>query len=141
MSKGHFSEKEILPNFNLENKFCYFLDLYMTTEKRTDGERHNKPLDKYKKQLANDAMKSFVTPMHQALRITNSNNNNEIIESAIQFLRDVAENERNKEIAIVEQYIQHLTSLPAFNQMLKNHQTNVTDLIESLKNFSNNPQS
>ena len=136
--KEHFSNKGILPSYELASQFCYFLDLYESISEKTKGVYNNPPLDDHKAALADEAKASLVDSVSASLLIA-KNNHSEIIKTAIDFLADMAKNERNKEIAIVNQYIEHLkTNLPK-NFLQKN--PDIRTLIIRLQNFSENPNS
>lgn len=123
--------KNILPDFKLGARFCYFLDLNFPSF----NSYQNKPLTEHKQALANKAASGLNAPIASNLINPNSDN----IQTAINFLKQVAENERNKEIAAVEHYIDHLSSVLPSKIMQKYPDLKI--LIQELKDFSANPNS
>ena len=119
----------ILPNFNLSDRLCYFLDLQTAIDT-------NKPLTRHKQTLFDEAKETIVQPMGRMLAIDRFNQSEEI-KSAIEFLSKIAQNERNKEIAAVEQYIDKLQKELPPNFLNKNK--DMKELLQRLKNFSANP--
>jgi phosphoglucosamine mutase len=70
----------ILPNFNLSDRLCYFLDLQTAI-------RTNKPLTRHKQALFNEAKETIVQPMSRILAIDRFNQSEEI-KSAIAKLEE-----------------------------------------------------
>lgn len=130
-----FSEANILPEFSAVERFCYFLDLY------TSSQGLNTSLAKHKRQLANAANHNLLAPIRASLAI-NANHKDDAITSAINFLTKVAASERTKEILVIKRYINDLKKNPTIVSILQNQGKNrddLTNLIQDLENFSNNP--
>ena len=91
--------------------------------------------------LAKQAITGLITPIKTAL-VIDKNNNNDVISSAINFLSEVAQSEREKEIRVIKRYIEEIKSNPIVVNVLKNPNKNrddLTNLISSLEAFSANP--
>ena len=83
---------DLIPDFNLANDFVYFYDL-IDPKTRIN----NPPLIKRKKQLWEEAQQAITS-------INNSLIDIETLNTAFEFIRLIAENERKKELAAVKQY-------------------------------------
>lgn len=130
-----FSEANILPEFSATERFCYFLDLY------TSSQGLNTSLARHKRQLANAANHNLLAPIRASLAI-NANHKDDTITSAINFLTKVAASERAKEIFVIKRYINDLKKNPTIVSILQSQGKNrddLTNLIQDLENFSNNP--
>jgi len=126
--KRHFPNT-ILPRYRAAARFVYFNDLIESTQ--------NISLNNHKIQLYNDVMTNLIDPASSIFNI-NEQNNNEVITSAIQFLKSVAANERRKEVLIVQQYLNQLQrDLPP--NILNNKDFN--DIYNKLQQFMNDPES
>lgn len=135
----HFSwdDERSLPSYQASNRFCYFLDLYLSSQGSTTS------LAKHKRQLANAANHNLMAPIRASLAI-NDNHENDVITSAIDFLTKVASSERSKEIKIIKRYINDLKKNPVIVAILQSKGKNrddLTNLIQDLEKFSNNPSS
>ena len=139
---SHFSEKNILPNFELANRFCYFVDLieglhldpgYLPKPMPPTG-----TLIERKQKLYAAAKNGISDVLEQPLAM--GRNSDETIRTAIEFLQHVAENERSKEIQVVEQYMTDLQNNPLIANLLKNNNyPDIKELIKFLHDFSNDP--
>lgn len=130
-----FSEKGILPDYDADNRFCYFLDLY------TSSQGLNTSLARHKRQLANAANHNLLAPIRASLAI-NANHENDTIASAIKFLTQVAASERSKEILVIKRYIDDLKKNPTIVAILQStgkNRDDLTNLIQDLEDFSKNP--
>lgn len=127
---------DILPVFDLSARFCYFIDLNNSANK-------NPSLAKRARELYNTARSDMVLPIQQQLSIArNAQKDSDAIRSAISFLQKVAKSERNKEIRVVNRYIEELKKNPLLINILQNANKNrddLTHLIRDLQQFSNNP--
>lgn len=81
-----------IPNFNIGDKFTYFIDLANIN--------YNSPI------VASQKKRLYESAIDEAYEITNSlkDNNASEIQSAIKFLGTAAQNERKKEISILKAY-------------------------------------
>ena len=126
--KRHFPNT-ILPRYRAAAQFVYFNDLIESTQ--------NISLNNHKMQLYNDVMTNLINPASSIFNV-NEQNNNEVITSAIQFLKNVAANERRKEVLIVQQYLNQIQrDLPP--NIFKNKDFNT--IYNELQQFINDPES
>ena len=79
--KRHFPNT-ILPRYRAAAQFVYFNDLIESTQ--------NISLNNHKMQLYNDVMTNLINPASSIFNV-NEQNNNEVITSAIQFLKNRAQ--------------------------------------------------
>lgn len=129
----------VIPVFDLHARFCYFLDL--NKEKPNDS-----PIvADAKKATYTDAsitLNSYATGLFNIPQ-NESEKEHETILSAITFLQNIAQSERNKEIRIVKQYIDDIKKSMqegGLAEILKNDKhDDLTNLLNDLENFSNNP--
>lgn len=136
-NRRSFSEQNILPQYAAADRFCYFLDLY------TSSQGLNTSLARHKRQLANAANHNLIVPIKASLAI-DENHQNDTIASAIEFLTRIAASERSKEIRVIKRYIDDLKKNPTIVAILQSEGKNrddLTNLIQDLEKFSNNPSS
>ena len=90
-----------IPDFNLSDRFCYFLDLAQADD--------TTPIGQKKRQLAEDVNRGLINPVKNQLDI-NQSNELPVIKTAIDFLEHAAQGERTKELRVIKQYIKKQTS-------------------------------
>ena len=125
-----------IPPFELGNRFCYFLDLYESSI------RNKGSLKAAKQNLYKAAITNIVRPAQQQLSlIANQQEQSEVIKSAIDFLQQIAASERNKEIRIINKYINELKNNELLKTKLQSEDTDLDKLLQELQQFSQNPRS
>ena len=97
--------------FDMEARFCYFCDLQ---EPGPSPE-----VTAQKQRTYQQAQNNLVNRVASQLAIDDNKQQNETINSAIEFLKTVAKSERNKEIRIINNYIERLKKDPLIAQILK----------------------
>ena len=134
-SGGRYNNRIILiPMFDMEARFCYFCDLQ---EPGPSPE-----VTAQKQRTYQQAQNNLVNRVASQLAIDDNKQQNETINSAIEFLKTVAKSERNKEIRIINNYIERLKKDPLIAQILKkNNYQSLEQLIQNLQAFSNDPTS
>ena len=98
-------------------------------------------LASHKRQLANTANRTLMAPIRASL-IINSNNDDDVIKSALDFLKSVAQSERAKEIRVIKRYINEIKQNQMLTNILKSQskqRDDLTHLIQDLEDFSANP--
>ena len=139
-----FPREKIFPfPFDIAQRFCYFYDLYSqeySGQKVYAGKNGraipNGGRAKVKRELYQHAMDNLTTPIQNALTVKNDEKNVKI-ESALKFLAQAAEVERNKEVRAVTQYIKSLRQKPAIWNSLD---PQVQDTLSYLEAFQDNPE-
>lgn len=121
---------DLLPEYDASARFCYFYDLYSSARKI---KQTNKPLARKKIELYNDAKKNLLFQGKQVFGVR-KNNKNEVITSAINFLKKAAESERMKEVSIVTQYAEEI-----INKFKDNKSEEIKKIIKSLEDYAANP--
>ena len=141
LPKGHSSLGE---EIDLSSRFCYFLDLNNWKPNYESGniKAQTVPIDdlkQHKQNLFDNAKRDVVYSIQSQINLDELENGEETIKTAVEFLRQVAENERNKEVKIIKQYANHLRqNLP---KILKNNSSSdINQLIKRLEDFSENPE-
>ena len=127
----------LFDQYNLSGRFCYFLDL-----ENADNTRAPTKFDRVKRRLSRQAYESMFDPIKTQLAIDKSHDENDVIGQAIDFLTQVAQSERNKEIRVIKKYIQDIKQNPMLTNILKNpniYRDDLTNLIKDLETFSDNP--
>ena len=125
----------LFDQYSLNGRFCYFLDLYTSNSPSPS-------IAKIKRRLAHQAYDSMFAPISTQLSIDKSHSNDDVIGQAITFLTQAAQSERNKEILVIKKYIDSIKQNPIVSSILKNpgiYRDDLTNLIQDLENFSNNP--
>lgn len=129
LPQGH----RIGENIDISARFCYFLELNNWTppHNRTGG------LKQHKQNLYNNAKEAIITSIKNQI-VREDGHSTETIESAVKFLGDIAQYERQKEVQLIHQYANNLrNSLP---EALKNDsKAQINQLIQRVENFANNP--
>lgn len=122
-----------IPQFDLGARFCYFLDL----NQPKPGEL---PWVAQAKQSTFNAAQSYFSGAARQIAIGETSLQNDTISSALTFLENIAQSERNKEIRIIQKYIEDLQKNEELIKfMKKGDKDDLSHLIEDLKNFSDNP--
>lgn len=127
----------LFDQYELSGRFCYFLDLW-------DSSSRTPAISKVKRRLAHQAYDSMFIPIKNQLIIDNNHSKDDVIGQAIEFLINVAQSERNKEIQVIKKYINEIKQNPMIVNILNNPNTNRNDLIHlinDLETFSANPTS
>lgn len=127
MARKHGTLHTLIPKFDPSNLYVYFNDLLVPTD--------HKGIDKIKQSLHKTAQGYYAQLVNE---LAISPDSSETINNAIEFLGQAAENERRKEIQVIEKYIDYVyNQLP--NSLKGNNTYNHTsaqDLINQLKTFS-----
>lgn len=121
----------------LSSRFCYFLDLNSSD---SYGSLRNA-----KRALYSEAKSAIVAPIQAGLAIQNQTaDSDDHIGNAIRFLQEAAQSERNKEIRVINNYIDELKKNPLISTIINSKSKEGHDmntLIQDLQDFSNNPTS
>lgn len=135
MKKRRFpNDGSILPQFTMDARFCYFVDLFTSS-----AEINNQGgLPKHKRELFFQAKNALTTPIRNQL---DSKRSLEKIKNAVDFLNAVARSEREKELRVIKKYIQDIENNPFIQKLIQGKNKDVLDLLKELENYSNNPKS
>lgn len=126
----------LFDQYALNGRFCYFLEL--------SDPPPPPQLMRVKRRLYHEAYNSMFVPIKNQLTIDSNHTKDDVIGQAIEFLINVAQSERNKEIQVIKRYINEIKQNPLLVNILKNPsipRDDLTNLISDLETFSANPHS
>lgn len=129
------TDGSILPQFTMDARFCYFVDLFTSSA----GVQNKGGLPKHKQQLFFQAKNALTSPIRNPLYGKRSL---EKIKNAIDFLNAVARSEREKELRVIKKYIQDIENNSFIQKLIKSkNKKDVLDLLKELEKYSNDPRS
>ena len=126
----------LFDQYELNGRFCYFLEL------KDPPPNTPSQLIRVKHRLYHEAYDSMFIPIKSQLTIDKNHTGDDVIGQAIEFLINVAQSERNKEIQVIKKYINEIKQNPMIVNILKNpsiSRDDLTHLIKDLETFSTNP--
>lgn len=128
------SVSDFIPDFDLANRFCYFLDL-------NNVENNHGSLAAQKINVFYSAVSDLIIPFKNAAQIKNGRTT-EDIENAIKFLKNIAQSEREKEMRVLYRYKKELEKSPIVQDLIAkdtNTYSNINDIFSDMEKFLNNP--